>query len=127
MRELPRFADLGDEERAAIAPWFTIRRASPGERLCGEGAPGYLFFVLRTGAASVTDEGTQLAALRSGDYFGELAFSAGGRRTATVTATEPSEVLVLYGTEYRRLEQEFPGVAARVRGTAEERLAPRLS
>jgi CRP-like cAMP-binding protein len=64
-----------------------------------------------------------LGSCRGSDFFGELAFAGGGRRTATVTATEPAEVLVLFGTEYRRLEQEFPAVAERLRVAVEERLA----
>ena len=123
LRELPLFEDLTAEELATVAPWFEARRVQADERLCGEGAPGYMFFVLRSGAASVTGAGKQLAELRAGDFFGELALAGGGRRTATVTATEPSELLVLYGTEYRRLEQEFPAAAARLRAAVDERLA----
>jgi hypothetical protein len=40
-----------------------------------------------------------------------------------VTATEASELLVLYGTEFRRLEQEFPAAAERLRAAVDERLA----
>ena len=36
------------------------------------------------------------------------------RRTATVTTTSPSQVLVLFGIEYRRLQQESPELAARI-------------
>jgi CRP-like cAMP-binding protein len=46
--------------------------------------------------------------------FGELAILGDGRRTATVTTVEPSRVLVLFGTEFRRLQQEYPGLAARI-------------
>jgi CRP-like cAMP-binding protein len=122
LRELPLFEELTADELATVAPWFETRRVDAGARLCGEGAPGYMFFVLRSGAASVTGGGKQLGELRGGDFFGELAFSGGGRRTATVTATEPSELLVLYGTEFRRLEQEFPAAAERLRAAVEERL-----
>jgi CRP/FNR family transcriptional regulator, cyclic AMP receptor protein len=123
LRDLPLFEDLTGEELATVAPWFTTRHVEAGERLCGEGAPGYMFFVLRSGAASVTGAGKELAMLRGGDFFGELALAGAGRRTATVTATEPSELLVLYGTEFRRLEQEFPAAAERLRAAVEERLA----
>jgi CRP-like cAMP-binding protein len=112
---VPLFDALSPDERETVARWLEARRAEPGERLCGEGAAGYSFFVLQSGTAAVTRDGEQLATLGPGDFFGELAFSGNGRRTATVTATAPSELLVLFGTEFRRLEQELPQAAARIR------------
>jgi CRP/FNR family transcriptional regulator, cyclic AMP receptor protein len=79
-----------------------------------EGASGYSFFVLRSGAATVTVDGDELRALGAGDFFGELALLGDGRRTATVTTTSPAQVLVLFGTEFRRLQQEHPEVAAQI-------------
>jgi hypothetical protein len=37
-----------------------------------------------------------------------------GVRTATVTTDSPSQLLVLFGTEFRRLQQEHPEIAARI-------------
>jgi CRP-like cAMP-binding protein len=123
LRELPLFAALGDEELERVARWFELRRADAGERLCGEGASGYSFFVIRSGGASVTKDGEELRTLRRGDFFGELAFAGDGRRTATVVTTEPSELLVLFGTEFRRLEQELASVAEELRAAVDERRA----
>jgi CRP-like cAMP-binding protein len=58
--------------------------------------------------------------LRSGDFFGELAILGDGRRTATVTTASPSQVLVLFGTEFRRLQQEFPETAGRIESALRE-------
>jgi CRP-like cAMP-binding protein len=112
---VPLFDALSPDEREMVARWLERRHAEPGERLCGEGAAGYSFFVLQSGEAAVTRDGEQLATLGAGDFFGELAFAGNGRRTATVTATVPSELLVLFGTEFRRLEQELPQAAERIR------------
>ena len=57
--------------------------------LTGEGAPGYALFVILEGTATVTSSDDPLRALGPGDFFGEIALLAGGRRTATVTATSP--------------------------------------
>jgi hypothetical protein len=40
---------------------------------------------------------------RARDFFGEIAILGDGRRTATVTTTSPSQLLVMFGTEFRRL------------------------
>lgn len=109
---IPLFAPLTDEERAALAPWFESRSVSPGVALASEGAAGYSFYVLVDGAAVVTLEGETVATYGPGDFFGEMAILGGGRRHATVTTSEPSRVLSMFGTEFRRLEQELPHIGA---------------
>jgi CRP-like cAMP-binding protein len=121
LAKLPLFSSLTPDERDLVAGWAELRTASPGDRLCGEGASGYSFFVLCSGAADVTQDGQGLRALGPGDFFGELAILGDGRRSATVTAVEPSTMLVFFGTEFRRLEAELPGVAARIRQAVEQR------
>jgi CRP/FNR family transcriptional regulator, cyclic AMP receptor protein len=111
---IPLFDTLEPDERAAIAPWFEHQDVSPGVKLTGEGAQGYSFFVLRDGAATVSVDGSEVRTLGPGDFFGELAILGDGRRTATVTTAAPSRVLVLFGTEFRRLQQEYPELAAQI-------------
>jgi CRP/FNR family transcriptional regulator, cyclic AMP receptor protein len=108
------FEELDPEARTAIAPWFEVQDVSPGVKLTGEGAAGYSFFVLRSGSATVTINGIQVRALGAGDFFGELAILGDGRRTATVTTDSPSQVLVLFGTEFRQLQQEHPEIAEHI-------------
>ena len=121
LADLPLFSSLTGGERELVAAWAELRTASPGDQLCGEGASGYSFFVLCSGAADVTQDGKELRALGPGDFFGELAILGDGRRSATVTAAEPSTMLVFFGTEFRRLEAELPEVAARIRQAVEQR------
>jgi voltage-gated potassium channel len=118
------FDDLEPEDLAAIAPWFEVQDASPGVNLTGEGAAGYSFFVLSDGTASVTIDGAEVNALGPGDFFGELAILGDGRRTATVTTTSPARLLVLFGTEFRRLQQEQPELARQIEAGVRARLQP---
>ena len=117
---IPLFEALGTADREAIAPWFEVQEISPGVKLTGEGASGYSFFVLRDGGATVTISGIEVRRLGAGDFFGELAILGEGRRTATVTTDSQSEVLVLFGTEFRRLEQEYPELAAQIESALRE-------
>jgi CRP/FNR family transcriptional regulator, cyclic AMP receptor protein len=121
---LPLFLSLTPDELAAVAGWSERRTASPGERIVGEGASGYCFFVIRDGVAAVTQDGLALGRLGPGDFFGEMAILGDGRRTATVTAVEPTTLLVFFGTEFRRLEAELPSVAEQIRQTMAQRLEP---
>src|SRR6266851_2146928 len=102
---VPLFASLEHEELERVSEWVETRRADAGERLVSEGASGYSFFVLQEGTASVTRDGEQIATLASGDFFGELALTGDGRRTATVTATSPVTVAAMFGLQFRLLER----------------------
>lgn len=51
-----------------------------------------------------------LAIRGPGEIFGELAIVTGAERSATVSALEPGETLVLRGSELRRLAREHPSV-----------------
>jgi CRP-like cAMP-binding protein len=119
---IPLFAGLDAEERARIADWLEVRSVSAGTRLAGEGAAGYSFVILWDGEATVTSEGHQVRSLAAGDFFAEMALLGDGRRLGTVTATFDAIVLVLYGTEFRRVQQELPHVAAKIERTMRDRL-----
>jgi CRP-like cAMP-binding protein len=41
--------------------------------------------------------------MKSGDSFGELAIITDAPRSATITATEPSEFAILYKNDYERV------------------------
>ena len=120
---LPLFASLSEPELAEIACWFDAKDVGEGARLIGEGAAGYTFFVLADGSAVVTATGDEVGTLGSGDFFGEIAILGDGRRSATVTTTAPSRVLVMFGTEFRRLQQAQPEIASRIEATMGERVA----
>src|SRR6201989_583231 len=107
----PLFGELDEATLTTIAPWFEVEEASPGVRLTGQGSPGYSFYVLCDGTASVTVDGDEVNTLRPGHLFGELAILGDGIRSATVTTTSPARLLVLFGTEFRQLEQDHPPLA----------------
>ncbi len=109
---IPLFAALTDAECAALAPLFDAASISPGVALATKGAAGYSFYILVDGAAVVTLNGEEIATYGPGDFFGEMALLGNGRRTTTVTTTEPSRLLSMFGTEFRQLQQEQQEVAA---------------
>jgi voltage-gated potassium channel len=119
---VPLFAPLSEPELAEIASWFDATDVGEGVRLVGEGASGYTFFVLADGSAVVTANGEEVGTLWPGDFFGEIAILGDGRRSATVTTTAPSRVLVMFGTEFRRLQQNHPEIASRIEATMGERI-----
>jgi CRP-like cAMP-binding protein len=120
---IPLFTTLSEDERATLAPLFDVQTPHEGDRIVIEGASGYSFFVLIEGAAVVTLGDEIVATYGPGDFFGEMAILGPGGRTATVTATEPSRVLVLFGTDFRQLEQEHPEIASQLEDAMRKRAA----
>jgi CRP-like cAMP-binding protein len=121
LASIPLFKSLSVSDLHELAGWFDVQEASEGVRLTGEGAAGYSFYVLLEGTAAVTADGSTLADLGPGDFFGEMAILGGGRRMATVTTTSPAKLLFMFGTEFRRLQAAQPDVAARIEEAVQRR------
>lgn len=124
---VPLFKQLDDDQLSELATWFHAQNAGESVRLVGEGAHGYTFFILMDGTAAVTSEGQSVATLGPGDFFGEIAILGDGRRTATVTSTSPVRLLVMFGTEFRRLEAAHPEIATRLTEAMQARLAGHIA
>lgn len=121
---LPLFASLDEAQLQEIAAWFEPRSVSKDVELVGQGASGYSFFVLTGGQAVVAVDETTVAWLEPGDFFGEGAIVSGTRRNATVRTTAPSQVLVMFGTEFRRLQQAHPEIASAIEEIDRKRHLP---
>jgi CRP-like cAMP-binding protein len=85
-----------------------------GRCLMAQGDRGVEMFVIVSGQVRVERDGTRINTLGPGEFFGEIALLDGGPRTATVTADEPTRLLVLTHREFHSLMEEFPHVAAEV-------------
>jgi CRP/FNR family cyclic AMP-dependent transcriptional regulator len=119
---VPLFSSLSEADRETVAECFEAKTYGEGTRLVGEDASGYSFFVLADGQVSVTADGTGVATLGPGDYFGEMAIIGDGRRLATITSATPVKVFVMFGTEFRRLQQSHPEIAEQIEALMRERL-----
>ena len=119
---VPLFASLSEAELAEVAALFEVKDVRAGVRLVGEGTTGHSFFLIQDGEVSVSADGAEVATLGTGAFFGEVALLAGGRRTATVTTTAPTRVLVLFGNDLARLRTRHPGVAAEIDAAMRARL-----
>jgi voltage-gated potassium channel len=122
LSSIPLFESLGPSDLQELAGWFDLQEAGQGQRLTAEGAAGYAFYVLLEGTAVVDADGATLGQLGPGDFFGEMAILGDGRRTATVTTTSSAKLLFMFGTEFRRLQQALPDVAARIEETVRQRV-----
>jgi CRP-like cAMP-binding protein len=123
LESVPLFASLADSDLVAIAPWFEVREASPGERFVGGGTTGErLFFVISEGQATVTGLGHKIASLEPGEFFGEMALLGYSQHIASVTASSPVRVLVLSNDDFDRLRATYPAVASEIGAVMQRRL-----
>jgi CRP-like cAMP-binding protein len=119
---LPVFAKLTPEQRAEVAACAGEIAVETGEPVIPEGDFAYHFFVIEEGTAEVRQDGAVLRTLGPGDVFGEIGLLVTGRRTASVVATSPLRLLIVFDQDFRRLEKTMPEFAAAVRGAAADRL-----
>lgn len=105
------------ERLAGYFVWCTVGR---GEALFRSGAAAEGCYLLVTGLLAVSrvtgfsDRSQIIALLRPETVVGEGALAGRGERSATVTAIEDSELLLLKSEEFRRLSEEAPPLALSV-------------
>ena len=75
------------------------------------------------GTVEVTKDGTHLAVLGPGDFFGEIAIVEHDRRTATVAAKTPLAAIVMHARDFEAMRAELPHVAEQIHDAIRERLA----
>jgi CRP-like cAMP-binding protein len=114
VREL--LEELAREPRRPGAP-VRVRRYAAGEVIAHEGDLADTLHLVRSGRVAVgltTQYGNQVTftLLGPGEVFGELALlDARSRRSATLTALEPTETVTLAQPEFDRLRAERPEFA----------------
>jgi len=88
---------------------------------------GFLVIRHSSHSADVLLDGIVIRALGPGDVFGEIAVLSGGRRTATVVARTPMQLVTVLNRDVWRLEREAPAVGAALRSRIAEHLEPAAS
>jgi voltage-gated potassium channel len=77
----------------------------------------------RLAALATSRSDRLLETLGPGDFFGEAAILTGERRNASVTAASDTNLFVLFGTEFRVLERDYPDAAEKITQKSLERTA----
>jgi CRP/FNR family transcriptional regulator, cyclic AMP receptor protein len=97
------------------------RRYAAGEALVERDSDRGGLFVMLSGTASV-EVGGATHELGAGDFFGEMALLGRTRRSASVTATEPVEALVIETIAFDPFLIRNPSVAVAILHGVVERL-----
>lgn len=122
LRSVPLFTGLRDRELKRLSALADIVDLPSDRQIMVQGERGAEMFVLVSGGARVERNGESLGDRGAGAVLGEIALIDGGPRTATVTLTESSRLLVLARREFHTLMDEFPDIRMRVLETVAQRL-----
>jgi CRP-like cAMP-binding protein len=121
LRKVRFFEELTDEDLARVAKIGHRRSFGAGEALVERDSDRGGLFVLLSGSASV-EVGGASHTLGPGDFFGEMALLGRTRRSASVTATEPVEALVIETIYFDPFLIQNPSVAVAILHGVVERL-----
>lgn len=113
------FSGLGAGDLAALSGKMRHRIFAPGEAVFRENESGDELFVVATGRVSVSvrsedGEDIVLSRLGPGAFFGEMAILERAPRSATCTAIDETDCLVLGAGDFEALLVEAPSAAAGV-------------
>jgi CRP-like cAMP-binding protein len=122
IKRVPLFSGCSKRELDQVAAIADELSIDEGKELTHEGATGQEFLVLIDGSADVRRKGRKINTLGAGDFLGEIALITGTPRTATVTTTAPSRMLVVTARDFRSLLRHMPSLQTKVL----EALASRL-
>lgn len=110
------FANLDPKYIKGMAQISTERSFKAGDTLMKQGEDGIGLYIILNGKVKIekTDPSgrqVELASNGPGDIMGEMAVLDGAKRTATVTAVEPTTCLVLASWEFMSFMKAHPEVA----------------
>jgi MFS family permease len=106
LRAVAIFADLGEGALNRLARGAVVERREIGDVVLTEGDPADDLFVVRSGALVVHSTGGVGGVVREvnrmgvGDWFGEIGVLQRRPRTATVTVTDPVELVRVPGAVF---------------------------
>lgn len=110
IKSVPLFSHCSRSEVEALAKEADELSLPAGKELTRQGERGREFMVIVSGAAKVEKDGELVNELGPSDFLGEIALLSDVPRTATVTTTADTTVLVLTDRAFKRVADRIPAV-----------------
>eukprot|EP00928_Gymnodinium_smaydae_P097374 TRINITY_DN8812_c0_g1_i1.p1 TRINITY_DN8812_c0_g1~~TRINITY_DN8812_c0_g1_i1.p1 ORF type:complete len:788 (+),score=166.04 TRINITY_DN8812_c0_g1_i1:127-2490(+) len=95
------FEDVPEPLLVSLAEAAQLQEYKPGQEIIRQGDDGHEFFLIKSGEASVNIDGSIVATLRAGDYFGEQSLLRNATRNATVTAATSLSALRITREQFK--------------------------
>lgn len=97
---------LTRDQRCELAKRLTTQLFTARETICRQGESGKEFYIIKSGSVEVTarnehGQTTMVRTMGPSEFFGEISLLTGAPRSATVTALEDAEMLVINKADMR--------------------------
>jgi hypothetical protein len=117
--QIPFFAAMKSEEIKSLARLGKKHYFSANQTICKEGQAGNSLYVILQGQVRIDKANAQhdvieVAQLRAGEFFGEMALIDRQPRSATVTTIEECELFVIYREDFLQMLTHSPHMVADV-------------
>jgi CRP-like cAMP-binding protein len=115
LESVPLFRDLAEADLDTLAASLRTRRYRRGEVIFHQGDPGDALHIILSGRVKISspsESGVEaiLTTLRPGEFFGSLALLDGAPRSASATAVDATETLILPRDRFRQLVNDWPEI-----------------
>lgn len=116
---------MGHTEK--ILPCIMLFAYESGETVFKKGAPAEAFYIVARGRVAILKKDgffsltRQVAELKAGDFFGEIALISAIPHSSTVKALEQTELFVMLKADFETILQHSPEVKAELQKLAELR------
>jgi CRP-like cAMP-binding protein len=119
LRGIALFEGLSSEQLARVASVTEVRRYPARSVVVTQGEPASELFAvvrgrLKVSSSNVDGRDTVLGIMSEGEVFGEVALLDGGLRSASCSAVEPCELLVISRVQFFAMLEEAPAIAVKL-------------
>lgn len=114
IRSVSLFQGLGRKELEQIAQLVDDVDIPAGKVLMRQGESGAEMFIIAAGSVRIERNGEFIRDAGPGTAIGEMALLSEGLRTATVTATVPTRILLAAHREFHQLMEEHPAIRMKI-------------
>lgn len=131
MCEVPQFDQLNAAEIDILSQYIEKENASSGMVLCKEGSMGNSLFYIVKGKIEIKKEATDgrqtvMAQFNKGSTVGEMSLIEDTPRSATATALEDVELLVLTHVNFEKILEINPAIGIKILRNIAKSISTRL-
>jgi CRP-like cAMP-binding protein len=124
-QDVPLLASLNNLDLLNVLKAGNLYKFKMGKKILKEGKRGDEIYLITKGSVKVskkTGKGRlDLGFLKKGDFLGEIGYMTNKRRSATIVADEPTEMLGWKRDTIKRLSQDYPEVGEELYNAFQQR------